>query len=319
MVLPPDHAPLKVADLPADSVMSKLAMPEAAPAEAEAEEAEEEEGSDLEDDSESCQLTERRKTCLGKLLLPVVESGWFGWMVLGAIVLNCVQLCEYFRLDPYTSEMADWLQTVDTVIEMLLWGVFSAELVLKLMALGVALYFADGWNCLDAAILGVGYLGFLPGLSNLSVFRVLRIVRPLRIVGKLHGMKVIMQTIQHSMKPLFDTILLSFLLFFVFGIVALQLFQGVMNRRCYNALGDNTYTLDTDTERLCGGEFECGASQECLISDSTPNYSLTSFNDIGKCFLTIFVAITLEGWTDVMYFVQVCSALHTYAMCRMLM
>lgn len=45
----------------------------------------------------------------------------------------------------------------------------------------------------------------------------------------------------------------------------------------------------------------------CFYGDwhSNPNYGLTSFDNILWSWLTIFQCVTLEGWTDVMYYVQV--------------
>eukprot|EP00959_Pyramimonas_sp_CCMP1952_P286007 5980416-Pyramimonas_sp.AAC.1 len=41
-----------------------------------------------------------------------------------------------------------------------------------------------------------------------------------------------------------------------------------------------------------------------------PNFDITSYDNIGRAWLTIFTCITLEGWTDVMYYTQVswCTA-----------
>ena len=35
-----------------------------------------------------------------------------------------------------------------------------------------------------------------------------------------------------------------------------------------------------------------------------PNFGITSFDNMGIAGLTVFTCITLEGWTDVMYFVR---------------
>eukprot|EP00656_Telonema_subtile_P000441 TRINITY_DN10202_c0_g1_i1.p1 TRINITY_DN10202_c0_g1~~TRINITY_DN10202_c0_g1_i1.p1 ORF type:complete len:1644 (+),score=363.32 TRINITY_DN10202_c0_g1_i1:42-4973(+) len=261
--------------------------------------------SDEEDDDWAQDVEHREHTSrMGKLLVPVVTSRVFARTVLIAIGLNCVQLSEYFQLHPYTHDKEHWLYVTDSVIEVLLWVIFSAEFVLKFLALGYKLYFSNNWNCLDAFILLSGYIGFIPGVGELTFFRVLRIVRPLRIVGRLKGMKVILQTINASLRPLFDTLLLSCLLFFIFGIVGLQLFQGALNRRCFTGDAASGYTLDTTISRLCGGEYSCPDTHTCIYSDQTPNFSITNFNNIPDTFLTIFVAITLEGWTDVLYQLQ---------------
>lgn len=313
-----EHSPLSVAEKPAAVQPEKFKQPRLPPLVStpkldtapDLEDPKPDSGADShdedEEDEEWMRDVENRQhtSTLGRLLIPIITSRVFEWTVLFAIGLNCVQLSEYFRLHPYTNDMEDWLDVTNTVIEVILWAIFSTELVLKLLALGLNLYFSNSWNCLDAFILVAGYIGFIPGVGELTFFRVLRIVRPLRIVGRLQGMKIILETIKASMRPLFDTVLLSCLLFFIFGIVGLQLFQGAMNRRCYTGDSSTGYTLDTSISRLCGGEFSCPSTHTCIFSDESPNFSTTNFNNIPDCFLTIFVAITLEGWTDVLYQLQ---------------
>lgn len=80
--------------------------------------------------------------------------------------------------------------------------------------------------------------------------------------------------------------------------------------------------------RRCGGDYVCPDGYECAITgnqpqisnpDSTtfgnvplggysnyanPNYGMVSYDDIGHALLNIFVAVTLEGWVDQMYWLQ---------------
>ena len=41
----------------------------------------------------------------------------------------------------------------------------------------------------------------------------------------------------------------------------------------------------------------------CLDLWEGPNYGITNFNNFGLAMLTVFQCITMEGWTDMMYFV----------------
>lgn len=36
-----------------------------------------------------------------------------------------------------------------------------------------------------------------------------------------------------------------------------------------------------------------------------PNYGITSFDNIGYAMLTVFQCITMEGWTTMMYYVNI--------------
>merc|ERR1711871_349243 len=137
--------------------------------------------------------------------------------------------------------------------------------------------------------------------------RLLRVFRPLRIINKLEGMKAIVKTLAMSAAGLRDTCVLCVLLFFMFGIVGDTLFSGVLRHKCFQAVTTNnetTYVEDPDIERMCDGAYKCPSTHKCMFSNTAPNFSITSFDHIAVGFLTIFVAITLEGWVDVIYQVQ---------------
>ena len=50
--------------------------------------------------------------------------------------------------------------------------------------------------------------------------------------------------------------------------------------------------------------FQCPEGTECANVWEGPNYGITSFDNMGIAGLTVFTSITLEGWTDVMYWVR---------------
>ena len=44
---------------------------------------------------------------------------------------------------------------------------------------------------------------------------------------------------------------------------------------------------------------------KCTTGPTNPFHGAISFDNIGLAWVAIFLVISLEGWTDVMYFVQV--------------
>lgn len=196
---------------------------------------------------------------------------------------------------------------VNAAIDLVLLIVFTVELALKLVGLGIGGYFENNWNRLDAFVVVMGYVTMAPGMDQLVVMRLLRVFRPLRIINKLEGMKAIVKTLAMSAAGLRDTCILCIFIFFLFGIVGDTLFGGVLRQKCFTETTVNnmtTYEEDDSIERLCGGEFKCPQTHKCMHSGGSPNFSITSFDYIAAGFLTIFVAITLEGWVDVMYLIQ---------------
>ena len=59
--------------------------------------------------------------------------------------------------------------------------------------------------------------------------------------------------------------------------------------------------------RGCAADGSSPYGEYCFVGDSSdnPNYGLTSFDNIFWSWLTIFQCVSLEGWTEVMYAVQV--------------
>ena len=52
-----------------------------------------------------------------------------------------------------------------------------------------------------------------------------------------------------------------------------------------------------------GKGFTCPEGTVCKKGWVGPNDGITNFDNFGLAMLTVFQCITLEGWTDVMYWV----------------
>ena len=50
--------------------------------------------------------------------------------------------------------------------------------------------------------------------------------------------------------------------------------------------------------------FHCPDQFDCLENWEGPNFGITNFDNFGLAMLTVFQCITMEGWTDVMYYVS---------------
>jgi hypothetical protein len=92
-------------------------------------------------------------------------------------------------------------------------------------------------------------------------------------------------------------------IFFVFGILGVQLFAGALRNRCYD--------LDTGGggEDPCGGMASCdiggpGGGPGCLALGENLGRGAINFDYIGGAVTTIFQTMTQEGWADIMYALQ---------------
>lgn len=108
-------------------------------------------------------------------------------------------------------------------------GIFIAESFAKIIVLGFAKgknsYLKDYWNVLDFTIVSFSVLNWvLDSFSDISVsflrgFRALRALRPLRMVSKNEGMKIVVNSLLTSIPNLFNVMLISLLFYLVFGIL----------------------------------------------------------------------------------------------------
>jgi voltage-dependent calcium channel L type alpha-1D len=58
----------------------------------------------------------------------------------------------------------------------------------------------------------------------------------------------------------------------------------------------------------CGtAAYNCSGKEPystCMLYYEGPNFGITNFDNFGLAMLTVFQCISLEGWTDVMYYVR---------------
>ena len=57
----------------------------------------------------------------------------------------------------------------------------------------------------------------------------------------------------------------------------------------------------------CGGLYSCEDEYECREYWEGPQWGITCFDNFGQAMLTVFQCITLEGWTDMLYWVRMQS------------
>ena len=89
------------------------------------------------------------------------------------------------------------------------------------------------------------------------------------------------------------SILFSFFLF-LFGIIGVNLFSGKLHKRC-TAPGANEWV---DDMAICAGDSDCDAGHKCVEYEMNPADGALSYDNCLMAFVTIFQAVTLEGWVD---------------------
>ncbi|GIM17343.1 hypothetical protein Vretimale_19883, partial [Volvox reticuliferus] len=167
-----------------------------------------------------------------KCCILIINSKLFEKFILFIILCNCITLALSSTRQDFSS--TGWGKAL-AGFDYLYIGIFTAEMVLKTIAMGFLFgngsYLRDGWNVLDFLVVVMGYVSLLSP-SNLTAIRAFRAMRPLRTINRVKGMKVLVNTMIDSLPLLLDVFLLCAFTFFLFSLVAVQLFAGVLKNRC---------------------------------------------------------------------------------------
>ncbi|XP_035311174.1 voltage-dependent T-type calcium channel subunit alpha-1H isoform X1, partial [Cricetulus griseus] len=180
--------------------------------------------------------------CLGQTTRPrswclrLVCNPWFEHVSMLVIMLNCVTLGMFRPCEDVEcrSERCSILEAFDDFI----FAFFAVEMVIKMVALGLfgqKCYLGDTWNRLDFFIVMAGMMEYsLDGHNvSLSAIRTVRVLRPLRAINRVPSMRILVTLLLDTLPMLGNVLLLCFFVFFIFGIVGVQLWAGLLRNRCF--------------------------------------------------------------------------------------
>uniref|UniRef100_A0A671NKI0 Sodium channel protein n=1 Tax=Sinocyclocheilus anshuiensis TaxID=1608454 RepID=A0A671NKI0_9TELE len=164
-------------------------------------------------------------TC-GPSWLKVKE--WVKFMVndpfLDLAITICIVLNTLFMaLEHYP--MTDEFNRMLSVGNLVFTGIFTAEMVLKIIALDPYYYFQQGWNIFDSLIVSLSLMEL--GLSNvegLSVLRSFRLLRVFKLAKSWPTLNTLIKIIGNSVGALGNLTLVLAIIVFIFAVVGMQLF-----------------------------------------------------------------------------------------------
>jgi len=153
----------------------------------------------------------------------IVNSKFFQRLILVTILLAGVVVgVQTFKA--FAGEHAIVLNTLDSFI----LGVFVIEAVIKILAEGnrPQNYFKNPWNVFDFIIVVACLLGPVIhlGADFLPVLRLARILRVLRLVSAIPKLQLLVSCLLRSLPSMFYVSILLFLLFYIYGTMAVFLF-----------------------------------------------------------------------------------------------
>ncbi|XP_038830862.1 voltage-dependent T-type calcium channel subunit alpha-1G [Salvelinus namaycush] len=166
----------------------------------------------------------------------MVCNPWFERASMLVILLNCVTLGMFQPCEDHDceSERCKILEDFDDFI----FAFFAVEMVIKMVALGIfgkKCYLGDTWNRLDFFIVLAGMLEYSLNLQNVSfsAVRTVRVLRPLRAINRVPSMRILVTLLLDTLPMLGNVLALCFFVFFIFGIVGVQLWAGLLRNRCF--------------------------------------------------------------------------------------
>ncbi|CAK6975913.1 LOW QUALITY PROTEIN: voltage-dependent L-type calcium channel subunit alpha-1D-like [Scomber scombrus] len=259
--------------------------------------------------------------------LSIVEWKPFDIFILLAIFANCVALgvSKPFPEDDSNSTNHDLEQ-----VEYVFLVIFTIETFLKILAYGLVMhpssYIRNGWNLLDFVIVIVGLFSVVletmthkatgeqatthhvpgkPGGLDVKALRAFRVLRPLRLVSGVPSLQIVLNSIMKAMVPLLHIALLVLFVIIIYAIIGLELFIGRMHKTCYYIGTDNYVEDDPWPCAFAGHGRQCVINgTECRGRWDGPNGGITNFDNFFFAMLTVFQCITMEGWTDVLYWMN---------------
>ncbi|XP_035510971.1 voltage-dependent P/Q-type calcium channel subunit alpha-1A [Morone saxatilis] len=221
-------------------------------------------------------------------------------MILATIIANCIVLAlEQHLPDGDKTPLSERLDDTEPYFI----GIFCFESGIKILALGFAFhknsYLRNGWNVMDFVVVLTGILSTVGSDFDLRTLRAVRVLRPLKLVSGIPSLQVVLKSIMKAMIPLLQIGLLLFFAILMFAIIGLEFYMGKFHTTCF----DN-YTGEIREEFPCGTELPsrmCPEGTTCRKYWLGPNYGITQFDNILFAILTVFQCITMEGWTELLY------------------
>uniref|UniRef100_A0A8D3AAP1 Sodium channel protein n=1 Tax=Scophthalmus maximus TaxID=52904 RepID=A0A8D3AAP1_SCOMX len=135
------------------------------------------------------------------------------------IVLNTLFMAmEHY---PMTDEFNGMLSIGNLVFT----GIFTAEMLLKIVALDPYYYFQTGWNIFDSIIVCLSLMELgLSDVEGLSVLRSFRLLRVFKLARSWPTLNTLIKIIGNSMGALGNLTLVLAIIVFIFAVVGMQLF-----------------------------------------------------------------------------------------------
>ncbi|XP_036392034.1 sodium channel protein type 4 subunit alpha B-like [Megalops cyprinoides] len=227
-----------------------------------------------------------RRTCYA-----IVEHSSFEAIIIVVIMLSSIALA----FEDINLEDSRVLKILLEYADQVLAYVFIVEMLLKWMGYGLKTYFTNPWGWLEFIIV----TGSVPSITVYMLGRTglgaLRALRPLRLLSKFDGTRVVLTTLWRATPPIFSVLLVVLTFWLVFAIYGINLFAGKYYY-CFNTTDERRFHIDE-----VNNKSDC---MELIMMNYTEvrwvNVKV-NFDSVANGYLALLPVATFKGWLEVMY------------------
>ncbi|XP_011879619.1 PREDICTED: voltage-dependent calcium channel type A subunit alpha-1-like isoform X4 [Vollenhovia emeryi] len=231
----------------------------------------------------------------------VVNLRYFDFFIMVVISLSSIALAAE---DPVWEHAPR--NTILNYFDYAFTGVFTVEMVLKIIDLGIILhpgsYLREFWNVMDAVVVICAMVSFAfdmtgssagQNLSTIKSLRVLRVLRPLKTIKRVPKLKAVFDCVVNSLKNVINILIVYILFQFIFAVIAVQLFNG----KFFHCTDESKYT-----KADCNGQFFVFEEGNMLPELKQRKWDSQSFHydNVMVAMLTLFAVQTGEGWPQIL-------------------
>lgn len=167
------------------------------------------------------------------ILKNFLESPRFQNFITFIIIINSILI----GLETYPEVVKDYDATIDA-FDMVILVCFTIEIVLKIFIYRKK-FFTNGWDLFDFFVVGIS---ILPAAGSFSIFRALRIIRTLRLLKSLPKLRLIIESLLHSLPSIGWIVVLLAIVYYIYAVVGYNLFSAGYPEY-FGTLTDALFTL----------------------------------------------------------------------------
>ncbi|KAF3838173.1 hypothetical protein F7725_009941, partial [Dissostichus mawsoni] len=222
----------------------------------------------------------------------LISHKMFDNTVLLFILLSCVTIAME-RPGIHSESTERWILNMSRYV---FSGVFLVEMLFKVVALGVFFgkdsYCSSSWNVVDGSLVILSVIHIIISLASsgennmlgiLKVLRLLRTLRPLRVIKRAPKLKLAVDALITSIKPIGNIVFICCTFFFFYGILGVQLFKG----KFFHCLGQYTKNITNKSD--------------CLSANYLWVQKPYNFDSLPQALMSLFVMYSKDGWVNLMY------------------